>query len=209
LKELKVRRYKGQIISDGRFQLDQLSVKPNQWYWGGGGRKQKHSRFVQHIIDTYGLSDIEYYCLVVYGDKDYRPTCPVCGKECNWNGKISKGFTSTCSIQCHNASDVMRENRFLKYNHKKAYLYICKTDDPNMYKLGVTGIGASCRTSYSFNGAKLFDHKELIEGTPYQIIKLETICRHKFCEGTSELFDKNKLQKVKRFIRNFNLNLII
>lgn len=61
----------------------------------------RRSNIVEFINNKYGLTEEEYYNLVVNGNKDYRPKCP-CGNNLKFYG-ISKGYvTKYCSNKCSN-----------------------------------------------------------------------------------------------------------
>ena len=200
MKKLKCKRYKGKIISKDRWILDQLSDKPNQWFFGGGNRYQETSVFLKHVKETYGLTAQQYYNIIVYDDINYVGKCKTCGKETEFI-KLSKGYRDYCCHWCTSASDETRENRFLAYGYTKAKFYIVETDNPKIMKLGVTGTFGNGK--YSKFNIKLKNYQFLKEGKPKKIIKLETECRHRFCNGWTELFDRTKLEQVLEYVQNY------
>lgn len=93
--------HKGKIITKGTGQdvsyLDQLCFSKEVYI---NFRKMK-----QYLRKTYNMSTIEYYNLVMFGDKKYVPLCPICNKPRRFNHKnsISKGYIDTCGdIRCIN-----------------------------------------------------------------------------------------------------------
>lgn len=96
MNELKVYHKPGSLYMDGRMYVDQLSEE-FKYLPRGNGMKG----ILKYIKSKYGLSYQEYYSLVVYGDKDYRPKCPTCGGPINKVGdRFYGGYKSYCSKEC-------------------------------------------------------------------------------------------------------------
>lgn len=75
MSNFKVYHNPGYIVRDVRgfnkiYYLDQLCP---ELVW------KYYSSFSEYIRRKYGLNQQEYYNLVVYGDKDKSPICPICG----------------------------------------------------------------------------------------------------------------------------------
>lgn len=64
--------------------------------------------FRNHIWRSYGLTTQQYYNLVVFGNKDFIPTCPTCGTAVGFI-KLTKGYHQYCSHWCMSASEKVKK----------------------------------------------------------------------------------------------------
>lgn len=190
--KLECKRNKGKIITKDRRILDQLSDNDNEWYWSG------RSSFNIHIKNKYGLSDKEYHNIVVYGNINYSPKCPVCNNDVEFIS-LAKGYRKYCSRKCTGHNKVTQANRFLSYNYSKAKIYIAELKgDSTRMKVGITGANYNSRQNYA--GYYLTNHTYLIEGTPEELVKLEADIDSKFCINNTELFPSNRKDELINYI---------
>lgn len=91
---MECRRFQGKLIknSDKRLYLDQIS---DTIIW------VHYRHFRNYLLSKYNLTYELYYKIVIYGDINFQPKCPICGNKIPWN-KNNKlcGYASTCSKEC-------------------------------------------------------------------------------------------------------------
>lgn len=224
--ELKVIHNKGNIVIKGegkrKFYLDQL-YPTEKWVHLFQMRK--------YLKAWYGLTLEEYYCLVVYGDKDFRPTCPIegCDKILQfWN--LSLGFKKTC---CNNHAHLLQwqneeyqsrmskmcgeviqgthpltaRNMFVnRYKDKlDCNFYLGITED-NKIKIGITSgdIYERFGASWRFDSHLRSIH-QIYCSSAINVADLEMLIKHNFNQ-ISEYFEFDKLHEIINIIKEFRTN---
>lgn len=125
--ELKVYHSPGKIIKlKTNYYQDQLSED----FKGMGGKSRS-----RYLMDTYGLTVEEYYCLVVYGDKDYRPKCSCykCNNRTKFGG-LAFGYYKYCSQSCQvcdQQHNLYEEGRHFCQTHPDEYKEISRKGTEN------------------------------------------------------------------------------
>jgi hypothetical protein len=103
-KNLTCKRFPGKIIirKSDKYMLDQLSDSDNIWVYN----KDKY------LMNTYGITTREYYCIVKYGSYFHIPVCRYCGKD-NGFRSVNDGFYPICTNKsCSNS--LKSDNKFLR-----------------------------------------------------------------------------------------------
>lgn len=185
--ELTCKRNKGEFITSNRWILDQISDEDNKWYWSG------NSSFRLHLERDYGIT-IEQYWNIIHGlPMDYHPECPVCGTPVKFHRPSHGGWRRYCCVQCTGANHDTYRARFKAYNYDYAYIYLARTDNPNLIKIGISGAG--WRSTY--RGMLLYSHNRIIGSSDIdRLLDIEQIMDEEFCIDNSELFRTKDLNAV-------------
>lgn len=183
------------------------------------------------IFSKYGLTEQEYFNLVVYGDKYFTPICKVHNKPLKFNG-ISYGYSEYCDKECAELGRRSKRSKFLKDLYKQgknpiySKEYRCKADYSRFISKGITGYGSLYvaiptylensikigisrdinRRSTAFNRTDYSEIKELYKGPIDKIADIEYRVKIKFMNESlgnyTEVFDKSLESKIKEFIKS-------
>lgn len=137
-------------------------------------------RFQSALEKLYGLTEMQYYSLITYGDKDFRPNCS-CGTPVEFAG-AHIGFRKFCSDKCRTKwrieFDKIKFIRFCKQNNitvARMYCGVLKFDS-SILKVGITTKHITERAHI----AKIRSPHLLVEGSPEYIADLEYELKMKF-----------------------------
>lgn len=157
------KRHVDQLSSDGRIYLSRR-------------------RFCRAIMKNYGLSEMEYFSLVVHGDRSFRPNCS-CGNPVEFAGSHI-GFRKFCGDECRTKWRISFDRRkFLKFcsdsgvTTARMYCGVVKFDK-EVLKIGITTKHITERASI----AKIYSPHLLVEGDPEYIADLEQKIKEKFSD---------------------------
>lgn len=171
---------------------------------------------LKDIYKDYGLTEREYYNLVVYKDSNYQPICSRDG----CNNKIPyrnfyEGYRNTCSTECTNLMRCSEDNSYDLYDPMNQYiiysrfnkgktsnLYITDVmDDPDHIKIGITiNMEGRAHTENYIN------YRVLFTGDSEQVAWFEMLIKVRFIKyrGTG----KYKTESFPRYLESDILNYI-
>lgn len=183
------------------------------------------------IFNKYGLTEQEYFNLIVYGDKEFIPRCKIHNKPLIFNG-LNYGYSEYCGKECAEYGRRLKRSIHLKNLYKigKNPIYTkehrCKADYSRFISKGLNGIGSLYiaiptyiensikigisrdinRRSTAFNRVDYSRIEELYSGPIDKVASIEYKVKMNFIDKSldtyTEVFDKSLESEIKEFIKN-------